>query len=190
MLIVKNVTSLSRQIGRHDKEEGVEIDEGDSGIALDAFQVLPSCHSGGVEESLASLRVWIRGIGGEMSRIWICLDYARHDKRRQTGSCVLECGITLPLFPHSSNRKRRRTSKVRRSRRAYHAKFSRRCWSFGRRSARAEAQSAVPGIDPDGLALVEFPFENIEAERIENLFLDRAFERTRAVDGVVPFPRN
>ena len=45
-------------------------------------------------------------------------------------------------------------------------------------------------VDPDRLAFVEFSFEDLEAERIENLFLDRALQRPRAVNRIVAFARD
>ena len=50
-----------------------------------------------------------------------------------------------------------------------------------------EGQLPAPLVDFDRLAFVEFSFENFEAERIENLLLDRALQRTRAVDRIVAF---
>ena len=38
-----------------------------------------------------------------------------------------------------------------------------------------EDQFPLPLVDPNRLALAEFSFEDLETERIENLFLDRAF---------------
>jgi hypothetical protein len=36
-------------------------------------------------------------------------------------------------------------------------------------------------IDPNGLAFVKLAFENIETQRIENLFLNHAFEQSRPI---------
>src|SRR4029453_3064039 len=44
-------------------------------------------------------------------------------------------------------------------------------------------------IDVDGLAFADFAFENIDAERVENFFLNRTAERARAVDRVISFAR-
>src|SRR5437867_4387549 len=41
----------------------------------------------------------------------------------------------------------------------------------------------------NGLAFADFAFEDVDAEWIENFFLNRAPERTRAVNRIVPFAR-
>ena len=41
----------------------------------------------------------------------------------------------------------------------------------------------------DGLAFADFAFEDVNAEWVENFFLNRAPERTRAVNRIVPFAR-
>jgi hypothetical protein len=39
----------------------------------------------------------------------------------------------------------------------------------------------------NGLAFADFAFENVDAERVENFFLDRAPKRARTVNGIVSF---
>src|SRR5713101_3139905 len=58
------------------------------------------------------------------------------------------------------------------------------------RLSRAKLERAVFGIDMDDLALVDFAFQNVDAERVENFFLDRAFQRARAVNRIVTFARD
>src|SRR5437867_13387336 len=41
----------------------------------------------------------------------------------------------------------------------------------------------------NGLAFADFAFEDVDAEWIENFFLNREPERTRAVNRIVPFAR-
>ena len=55
---------------------------------------------------------------------------------------------------------------------------------------RLEFERAVFGIDMDGLTLADFPFEDVDAERVENFFLDRALQRAGAINGIVTFARN
>src|SRR2546430_1688909 len=51
----------------------------------------------------------------------------------------------------------------------------------------AKLESAVFRIDLNSLAFADFAFEDVDRERVENFFLDRAPERARAVDGIVAF---
>ena len=39
----------------------------------------------------------------------------------------------------------------------------------------------------NGLAFADFPFENVDRERVEDFFLNGAAERTRAIDRIVAF---
>src|SRR5438067_8877066 len=45
----------------------------------------------------------------------------------------------------------------------------------------------VTRVDLDGLSFANFAFEDVDRERIENFFLDRAPERARAVNRIVTF---
>ena len=42
----------------------------------------------------------------------------------------------------------------------------------------------------DGLTFVNFAFEDVDAERVEDFFLNRTLERTRTVNRIVAFARN
>src|SRR5207237_9232685 len=53
----------------------------------------------------------------------------------------------------------------------------------------AKFECAISGIDMDCLTFADFAFQNVETERIENFFLDRASERACAVNGIVSFAR-
>src|ERR1043166_2741810 len=44
-------------------------------------------------------------------------------------------------------------------------------------------------VHANGLAFANFAFENIDTEWIENFSLNSAPQRTRAINGIVPFPR-
>jgi len=55
---------------------------------------------------------------------------------------------------------------------------------------RLEFERAVFGIDMDGLAFADFAFEDVDAERVEDFFLNRTLERARTVNRVVTFARN
>src|SRR5439155_8023077 len=54
---------------------------------------------------------------------------------------------------------------------------------------RSKLQSSVFRIDADGLAFADFAFQDVDAERVENFFLNGAAQRTRAVNGIVTFAR-
>ena len=56
--------------------------------------------------------------------------------------------------------------------------------------SRGKLQRSVPRVDANGLPFVEFPFQNLQAKRIENLFLDRALQRPRAINRVVALARD
>ena len=43
----------------------------------------------------------------------------------------------------------------------------------------------VLGINPNRLTFVKFPLQDVHAQGIENVFLDRPLQRTRAIDGIV-----
>ena len=49
-------------------------------------------------------------------------------------------------------------------------------------------ESAVFCIDTDCLSFADFSSEDVDAEGVENFFLDCALERPRAVNRVVSFP--
>ena len=59
--------------------------------------------------------------------------------------------------------------------------------SLLRKSMSGKHNRPVFLVRADRLSLVKFALEDIEAERIENLFLNHAFERTRPVNGIVTF---
>jgi hypothetical protein len=42
----------------------------------------------------------------------------------------------------------------------------------------------------DGLAFADFAFQNVDAKRIEDFFLNRALERARAVSRIITFARD
>ena len=52
-----------------------------------------------------------------------------------------------------------------------------------------ERKRAVFCVHLDGLAFADFAFENVDAEGVENFFLDRAPEGARAVNRVISFAR-
>src|SRR6266566_5405093 len=54
----------------------------------------------------------------------------------------------------------------------------------------AKFERTVLSIDVDGLAFADFTFENVDAKRVENFFLDGALERARAVNRIVTFARD
>jgi len=62
-------------------------------------------------------------------------------------------------------------------------------WRTDKTLRYAEFQRAVLRIDMDGLPFADFAFQDIDAERIENFFLNGASQRTRAVNRIVTFPR-
>ena len=53
----------------------------------------------------------------------------------------------------------------------------------------AKLEGAVLGVDVNGLAFADFAFEDVETEGIENLLLNRALQRARAINRIVPFTR-
>src|SRR5258707_6618835 len=53
----------------------------------------------------------------------------------------------------------------------------------------AKQQRAVFGINIDSLAFADFAFEDVDAQRVENFFLNGAPKRTRTVNGIVTFAR-
>src|SRR5437660_12785550 len=55
---------------------------------------------------------------------------------------------------------------------------------------RLKLERAIFRIDMDGLAFADFAFENVDAEWVENFFLNRALQRARAINGIVAFARN
>jgi len=55
-------------------------------------------------------------------------------------------------------------------------------------SFRRKLKGAILLIDPNGLPFPHLPFQNGHAQGVENLFLDRSFQRPRTVDGVEAFP--
>src|SRR2546428_9632258 len=55
------------------------------------------------------------------------------------------------------------------------------------RSLLFKLERAVFRVDVNGLAFADFAFEDVDRQRIENLFLNRAPERTRAVNRIVTF---
>ena len=50
-------------------------------------------------------------------------------------------------------------------------------------------EHAVSRLNVDGLAFADFAFQDVDAERVENFFLDGAAQRTSAVNGIVTFAR-
>jgi len=58
------------------------------------------------------------------------------------------------------------------------------------RLSRAKFECAVFGIDTDDLAFVDFSFKDVDAERIENILLDGAFQRPRSVNRIVTIARD
>src|SRR4051812_28774787 len=51
--------------------------------------------------------------------------------------------------------------------------------------AGGERKTVVRGIHLDPLTFAELAFEDLEAQRVENVFLDRALERPRPVNRIV-----
>jgi hypothetical protein len=58
------------------------------------------------------------------------------------------------------------------------------------RLVRAKFKRSVFCIDMDNLAFADLAFKNVETERIENLFLNRALSRTCTVNRIVTFAGN
>src|SRR6185437_8183263 len=61
--------------------------------------------------------------------------------------------------------------------------------ALGRGRRADEAQVLARALDPDGVALVEVPFQQLEGDRVLQLALDHPLERARAVDRVVALGR-
>ena len=53
-----------------------------------------------------------------------------------------------------------------------------------------ELERAILCVDANGLAFADFAFEDVDAKRIENFFLDCALEWTRSVNRIVTFARD
>ncbi len=51
--------------------------------------------------------------------------------------------------------------------------------------ALSKFEGAISRVDMNRLAFADFAFEYVDAERIENFFLNHAPQRVRAVNGVV-----
>jgi hypothetical protein len=56
--------------------------------------------------------------------------------------------------------------------------------------ARSKSERTIFCIHADRLPFVNFTFQNLETERIENFFLNGALERACAVNGIVTFARD
>jgi hypothetical protein len=88
----------------------------------------------------------------------------------------LRIGLVIPQVPYGSQCR----------------KFQKNCDSL--RSAPAllglaKFERAVFSIDADGVAFSDFAFEDVDAEGVENFFLDRAPQRAGTVNRVVTFAR-
>ena len=56
--------------------------------------------------------------------------------------------------------------------------------------SRVECERAIFCIDVDRLTFADFTFQNVDAEWIEDFFLNGPFERARAVNRIVTFARD
>ena len=53
-----------------------------------------------------------------------------------------------------------------------------------------ELNPAIFGVGCDSLSFTKFSLENVDAQRIEEQVLDRAFQWARAINRIITFARN